>query len=427
MKFVYLIFCVILCGGWLFGAGFALYEHSAEATGMGGAFAATASDPGALFYNPAGIGFQKRSLYIETTAIGPRSTFRGSGAYPGDGTNERMSNQYFMPSNVSFVQPLDNRWTFGIGMFNPFGLGTQWEHPETYSGRYLSTRADIRGYNLATAIAWRPLDNLSLSVGAHYLAANLDLERYVGEINPYTQTEANIGHVRMDADRNGGYGYDAGILYKFAPSWSTGLTYHSATKINFDGTAKMTQVMTGYADFDAEVASLFPAGNHPVKLTIKFPAMAFWGLAKTFGENLRVEFNVGWTGWSVYKNLDIAVQDIPALSSYRTTDWKDSWTFRLGGEYKLAGGSALRAGMVYDRTPQPTWDMGPMLGDADREGLTLGYGVPIGSSMSFNAGYMYLKFKDRSTLNAANPQMDGYDGTYKTHANLLGMSLTVNF
>jgi len=427
MKLVHLIFCVVLCGGWLFGAGFALYEHSAEATGMAGAFTATASDPAALFYNPAGIGFQKRGLYLESTAIAPRSSFEGSGVYPGDGTNERMTRQYFLPSNVSFVQPLTDRWTFGIGIFNPFGLGTQWDHPSTFSGRFLSTQADIRGYNLTSAIAWRPVDNLSLSVGAHYLEANMDLEQYMGEINPYTQSVANIGHVRMDADRNGGYGYDAGMLYKFAPSWSTGLTYHSAVKINFDGTAKITQIPTGYADFDAEVAALLPVGGHPVQLSIKFPAMAFWGLAKTFGERFRLEFNVGWTGWSVYRHLDIIAQDIPALSSYRETGWKDSWTFRLGGEYKLAGGSALRAGLVYDRTPQPSWEMSPILADADREGVTLGYGVPLGSSMKFDAGYMYLKFKDRSTLSASTPQIDGYDGTYKSHANLLGMSLTVNF
>ena len=71
--------------------------------------------------------------------------------------------------------------------------------------------------------------------------------------------------------------------------------------------------------------------------------------------------------------------------------------------------------------------MSPILGDADREGVTLGYGVPLGSSMKFDAGYMYLKFKDRSTLSTSTPQIDGYDGTYRSYANLLGMSLTVNF
>ena len=38
-----------------FGSGFALFEAGAKAIAMGGAFAATADDPSAIFFNPAGI------------------------------------------------------------------------------------------------------------------------------------------------------------------------------------------------------------------------------------------------------------------------------------------------------------------------------------------------------------------------------------
>ena len=37
------------------GGGFAINEHGTKAVGMGGAFAAQADDPTAIFYNPAGI------------------------------------------------------------------------------------------------------------------------------------------------------------------------------------------------------------------------------------------------------------------------------------------------------------------------------------------------------------------------------------
>ena len=39
--------------------GFQINEHGAKAMGMGGAFTAQASDPSAIFFNPAGLGFQK--------------------------------------------------------------------------------------------------------------------------------------------------------------------------------------------------------------------------------------------------------------------------------------------------------------------------------------------------------------------------------
>ena len=38
-------------------AGFALFEHGGKGMGFGGAFTAQASDPSAIFHNPAGIAF----------------------------------------------------------------------------------------------------------------------------------------------------------------------------------------------------------------------------------------------------------------------------------------------------------------------------------------------------------------------------------
>jgi long-chain fatty acid transport protein len=424
MKRTFLILALVLWNGWLFSAGFALYEHSARATGMAGAFTATASDPGALFYNPAGIAFQERSFYLETTGIMPSSKFEGAGAYPGEGYHAQMSDQYFFPSNLSFVLPLAPRWTVAAGMFNPFGLGTKWENPSEFAGRFLSTKAEIEGYNLAAAAAYKPTDNLAFSLGVHYLAAKLALQKYVGKINPYTQTVANIGFVDLESDLDGGFGCDIGILYKFGGSWSAGLAYHSKTKVEFGGTAEMTQVMTGYTDFDAAVGAQFPAGDHDVTTAIEFPAMTFVGLSKQVTDALRMEINIGYNEWTSFDALSIEFVDDPALSTTQVEDWEDTWTFRLGAEYALGQDRFLRAGYVYDHTPQPTWNMSPMLGDADRTGIALGYGAIMGSSMTLDAGYMYLMFKDRSTH---GEQQDGYDGTYKNTAHLLGLSLRYQF
>lgn len=414
-----LVTSILLFHSFAFGAGFALFEHSARATGLGGAFVATADDPSALFFNPAGIAFQKASVLLETTVIAPYSTFNGEGPYPGDGVREDQTGQQFYPSDAAMVLPLSERFTLAGGMFNPFGLGTAWSNAETYSGRFLSTKADIRGYNLAAAIAWKPVDTLAVSLGFHYLAANLDLERYIGAVNPYTQSVANIGFVRMDADRNGDLGWDFGLMLKTGTRTTIGLTYHSTTSIDFDGTAKFKQVYTGYDDFDALVGQSFPAGQHDAKLTLDFPAMAFIGVNTQLTDRFSAEVNFGWTGWTAYETLALTFPDSPELDSERVTGWEDTYTFRLGFEYIYSQTTTFRAGFVYDETPQPVWEAGPLLADSDRFGYSVGWGYAIGD-FTFDVGYMYLQFTDRPT---EGQSMDNYNGTYEAYAHLLSVGL----
>ena len=51
---------ILAVGGVAFGSGFSIFEQGAKATGMGGAFVATADDPSAIFYNVAGIAQLRR-------------------------------------------------------------------------------------------------------------------------------------------------------------------------------------------------------------------------------------------------------------------------------------------------------------------------------------------------------------------------------
>src|SRR5512136_1934648 len=86
--------CLLLVPASSFGAGFALFEHGARAVAMGGAFGATADDPTALYFNPAGIAFQKgSSMAAGVFFITESSTFSGADPYPGEGYQVKMNNQ----------------------------------------------------------------------------------------------------------------------------------------------------------------------------------------------------------------------------------------------------------------------------------------------------------------------------------------------
>ena len=416
--------CLLLAPASSFGAGFALFEHGARAVALGGAFGATADDPTALYFNPAGIAFQKAGYAMGVYFITETSTFDGANPYPGEGYSVDMKSQIFYPVHAYYTSEITNDLHWGIAVFNPFGLGTWW--PSDYAGKYLTKRVDLKVFDVNPNLAYRFSDDFAVAVGFDYFYSNLDLTRSIPSqaVNPYTQQVAEVGQVHLYTPMQGGWGWNAAFLGKLGSGFSLGASYRSHVKINYEGKASFTQFETGYADFDAIVASQIPFGQEPTgKTTIDYPWEGRLALA-WHGEKWGVEADWVKMGWSSFKELPITLPDYPDLSSVRYEGYQDCSTYRLGVEYKHSPDIWWQFGALYDETPVPVESVTPLLPDAERKGISIGATVALSAKTQLQIGYIYLKFSDRST-EGVNP--DGYEGTYKTTANLLGFTLVHRF
>jgi long-chain fatty acid transport protein len=417
--------CLLLAPASSFGAGFALFEHGARAVALGGAFGATADDPTALYYNPAGIAFQNgTSFAVGAYFITESSTFSGDNPYPGAGYSVDMKKQIFYPPHAYITGELTKDLHWGIGMFAPFGLGTWW--PNDYAGKYISKRVDLKVFDINPNLSYKLSDNFAVAVGVDYFYSNLNLTRSIGVVNPYTQQVAEVGQVHMYTDFTGGFGWNAALLAKLEGGVSVGASYRSKVKINYTGNASFLQFPSGYADFDAIVATQVPFGKQPTAKTgVDYPSEARLALA-WHGSKVGIEGDVVKQGWSSFKDLPITLPDYPLLSSVRYEGYKDCYAYRLGFEYKSSPEWAFQLGVLYDKTPVPTESVSPLLPDADRKGISIGTTFALSPKTDLQIGYLYLRFSDRSTL-GVNPNPDGYEGTYKTTANLLGFTLVHRF
>ncbi|HRC85066.1 MAG TPA: outer membrane protein transport protein [Thermoanaerobaculia bacterium] len=401
-------------------AGFGIFEQGAKAMGMAGAFTAQADDPSALFHNVAGIAFQrKRDFSIGTTLINlGNSKFRGANPTPGASVRGEQASNLVTPSHIYYVQPIGNSLTFGFGFNDPFGLVTEWDKPGTWAGRYLSTRAELKTYDLLPSIAWQATPTFSVGLSAVARFSEVTLERRIPGRNPFTQIVSDVGKVKLDSDLDSGYGYNLGILHRYNNSFSWGFTYRSKVKIDYKGDARLTQILTGDPRFDPLVAASTPFNRDlPIKTKIEFPDMASLGVAIALSPSMGLEVDANWTGWSSFDKVDITFTSISALSSSIPQNWDDAYNYRLGYRWDLSPTGQLRLGYVYDESPQPDESVGPLLPDANRNGLTIGYGYK-GSSFALDAALMYLKFDDRTTTT----NRDHFNGTYKTSAYLFGLT-----
>lgn len=405
-------------------AGFSIFEQGTKAMGMAGAFTAQADDPSALFHNAGGLAFvTEREFLAGLTYI--RSTqadFEGANPFPGEGYSAQQEDLSEFPPHLYYVQPINETWKFGLGVNSPFGLTTEWEDPEEFAGRFISTKAALRAIDVNPTLGWQINPSFGIGIGAVARFSDVDLNRIVGANNPFTQTRVNVARLNLQGGFDQGYGFNVGLLHKWNNSFSWGLSYRSEVKVEYEGDARLTQLLTGNPQFDAVVGASQPFNRDlPVTAEIEFPDILSLGLAFALSPNLLLETDVNRTGWSSFDEppIDFVNNDLP--DTRIISRWEDSYHYRAGLRWTASPTTEWRFGYVYDESPQPEEAVNPQLPDADRNGITIGYGHK--GAIKTDIALMYIDFKERSRNRSFTDETSGdFFGTYKSRVLLLGLS-----
>ena len=408
-----------------FGAGFSIFEQGAKASGMAGAFVATADDPSAIFYNPAGLAQQRElTILAGATFINFTNEFTGdpNSEYT-SGTEGKYDRHTFVPPNIYVTKGFGENITVGFGTFSAWGLRTDWADP--WVGRFVSRDADLKTLSMQPTIAWQTDDGrFAVGGGVEYRRARVILTQNIPLpfLNPFTGRVSDVGNARLASDYGSDIGYNVGILFKPSDRLRFGASYRSEMDIDLDGEADFTQISTGFPQLDAGVAATFPQDD-TISTTLPFPAVAAIGVAFSPTERVDVELDITHMTWSRFEALSVAFDNQPARSFVREQNWDDSSAYRLGTNIAATENWDVRLGAVYDENPQPVEAVSPLLPDSDRIGFTFGAGYHSGPWIVDGAAFI-LHFKDRST-EGRNPE--GFDGTYETDAVLWSINLGYRF
>jgi long-chain fatty acid transport protein len=399
-----------------FAGGYQLNEHGARATGMGGAFVAQASDPSAIFFNPAGLAFQKGlNVMGGGTFVFPSTTFKPTSI---PGYDVKQESQTYFPPNLYGTYAVDDQLVVGLGVFTPYGLGSEWN--KSWIGSAIAVKTSIQTFYINPSVSYKISDQLSVGVGLSYIYGTVDLSKRV----PIAAAGVN-GTLSLTGTGTG-LGYNIGVLCKPIENLSLGASFRSLTKLEFSGDAKFTDmgVLAGY----------FPGGTG--KATLPMPMNILVGAAYKITPDLTVEADLQFVGWSEYKELAINLPTGPIFPAYgiplqktqvQDKKWDDGYLGRFGVEYNYSNDLALRAGIIYDITPQPGSKMEPMLPDANRIDLTLGAGYKITDQLSADFVYMIVLFSDRTSSFVPTGSTSVFGGEYSSTAHLFGFDVSYSF
>src|SRR5262249_51879767 len=154
---------------------------------------AQANDPSAIFHNAAGIAFLKgKQVYLGGTIIAPKADFTGVDPFPGAPITEKGNAGLIVPPAFDYTQQVSEQMVVGVGVHVPFGLKTEWENPTIYSGRFISKRAELKGFSINPTIAYKLADRLAVGAGVDVRLTKVSLDRNVPTVNPFTLKAVDV-------------------------------------------------------------------------------------------------------------------------------------------------------------------------------------------------------------------------------------------
>ena len=404
-------------------AGYGIYEQGAAAIGMGGAYVASAHDASAQFYNPAAmLGLKDKELSLGGTWLTTRTSFAGIAPSPGYGVTEEMKSGNFFPPTFYWTNRLSPTLAYGVGLNAPFGLGVEWQNPSTFTGRERVTKAQLQSIDGSFSLALAVNPNLWVAAGANARFAKVELNNIATSIVGGGGAPVNVSSAKLTSDYTPGYGFHLGLLAKPAPNVRLGANYRSEIRVKIDdGKAAFTQILTGNAALDAAVAAGLPA-NQGVKTELVFPASYTVGLAWDPAPEWTYEVDGVFTQWSAFDKLTLTFPAQSSLDKVLQEDYRNQAAVRVGVEHRLES-YTYRFGYYFDAAAAPPESVTPLLPDASRHGVTLGYGKTFGS-WTLDAYNLFLFVEKRSTEGV---ERDNYNGTYKSYVNALGANLAYHW
>jgi long-chain fatty acid transport protein len=387
--------------------GFELREQSA--VGQGSAFAGAAArsdDPTMLFFNPAAMaGLAGIQAAVVGSGIFPSATAESAtatrnariGGSPITGsTGGDIGLSAFLPSGYATMQ-LGQAWHIGLSVTSPWGLVTK--APVDAVSRYHALTSSLRTFNIAPAVAWQVTPAFSVGAALNIQNASARLSSAVdyGAIGAASGLTFRPGSADGRSTVNGSdtqVGYQLGLQWQPLAGTQFGLAYRSAIVQNLRGDA--TFQGTPYP------LSLSPSfANTGATAKLPTPATLTAGYSQRIAERWTLLAGIEWTHWTPFKNLAINF-DNGRPASVTVENWKNTFFFSGGGEYRWNEKLTLRAGIAYDQTPVTAEDRTPRIPDNSRIWLSIGASYAVTERIIVSAGYSHI-FAPNATVMLTDP------------------------
>lgn len=369
--------------------GFRLPDQDAFATARGEAFAATADNPSAVFYNPAGI-TQLTGQQVRAGIYGIKTDTDYTS--PGGQEFDNLHDLHAVPQVFFTARDEGNPLAFGLGVYSPYGLSNEW--PDDTGFRTVGLRGRLSYIAINPVIAWEITPELSIAAGPSANFVDADVRQGFAAAAP------GLGDQLIFEGHGWAAGFNAGLLWKIDPKVQVGLNYRSATTVDLDGHTTWN------------LLGLRPEASSEWK----FPQTIVAGISFRPTPDWNLEVNVDWTDWNRLNTFLIQQQPVAGLPADPLPlpfHWESSFYYEFGATRYLPNGWTVSGGYIYNENSLPDTTYNPLVSDLNRHFVSVGFGHK-GERLDFDFAYQFGYGPSRTVAGSlASPFGQSADGQYE--------------
>jgi long-chain fatty acid transport protein len=395
--------------------GYRVATQGQKALGMGHTGVSMSDSSETIFFNPAAMSFLEHDLDITagTTLIDSVTKYQNQTA----NVTAETDNPLGTPSYFYLAQRHDEKLSYGLGLYTPYGNVVEWE--KDWAGSHLVNNIELKAIYLQPTISYKLSDDYSFGFGPTIVYGWVEFNRNLS--TSLVDDNGNRSNVTLKANGVTAMGYNLGFFAKATNDLSVGISYRSkidlkARNESADFENIPTSLQTTYFDttFNADLVL-------PAELTL--------GLSYNLSADTVLAFDINRTYWSAYHNLDVQFNN-GAGTSFNPRNYKDANIYRLGVQHKMNDDLALRAGVYLDNAPINDGYFTPETARNDSTGLTAGASYKVSKRMELDFSFLQLTFDE------FNGSYDYYDqsgtlisfsGDYKSSVTALGFGLNYKY
>lgn len=429
------------------------YGIGSKASALGGAFAAYADDPFAVYYNPAGL------VQIKTKVVTAGAMFLDPDLQAKDFTVSGLAgpddfadhSPVLTIPHLGFALPLNERLTAGLAMYVPYGLHLKWDTDSDFSKNPSSYDCYESWYYrmvVTPGIGYQISDKLSIGIGISLGRSEAGVYSHTYALYALGQTipgynQPITANVEQELSDDLNYSFNIGLMYRPVDNVILGLTYRSRADANFEGDLKFTGLngqekavlsSLGFAKYKYDVSSS----------DVDHPDQVQFGLRYKPNPRLSLEADLVWTRWSIVDNQTLEIDDpslqvllgalngsgVPVTQIVKERNWEDTKQVKIGLEWQVTKILALRLGYFYDPSPVPDSTFDIQWPDADKKTYSIGTGLNL-DPWTIDLVAQYAQTEKETELGGESENMDesylGSEVKAKASGEVWGFGVTVSY